>query len=125
MTIRVSIIRNDILPLIGVRARDDRDDGLSLAHVENLVRDPRLDVDEVARLVLDDLLEAGAVFMPHATLEDVEHQLEANVNVSQGDAAWRNGCDVHRKLRRADVVRAHPHLVLNSIPVPAVAAPPD
>ena len=57
--------------------------------------------------------------------QDVEHHLEADVDVRVGDAAGRNRRDVHRQLLRADVLPRQPDLVVDAVPVAAVVAVPD
>ena len=59
----------------------------------------RLDVDEVARLVLDGSPQAGSVLMPDSAFENVEHQLKTDVDVGVSDAARGNCRHIHRELR--------------------------
>ena len=63
--------------------------------------------------------------MTNPALQDIEHQLEPDVDMSIGDAAGRNRRHVHRQLGRADILGAHSDLVLDVIPAPAVAAAAD
>ena len=60
-----------------------------------------------------------------AALEDVEHHLEADVDVRVGDAAGRNRGDVHRQRLRADVLARQAFFVVNAVPVAAVLAGAD
>ena len=65
------------------------------------------------------------ILVPHAPFENVQHHLEADVDVRAGDAArWDDG-DVHRQLGRADVLPRHPELVADAVPVAADAATAD
>ena len=123
--ISIAVYENDVLPLARVRAGDDGDDRIGVAGVEHLVRNAGLDEDEVAGGVLDDLLQPVAVLVPDAAFEDVEHHLEADVDVRGGDAAGRNRGDVHRQLLRADVLPRQSDLVVNAVPVAAVPAAAD
>ena len=116
---------HDVLPLRRIRPRDDRDDRLHVAHVEHLVRHAGLDEDEIAGLVLDDLPKPRPVLVAHVALEDVEHHLEVDVDVRVGDAARRNRRDVHRQLRRADVLRRQAGAVANAVPAAHAAAAAD
>ncbi len=63
-----------------------------------------------------DLLEVIAVLVAHAPAQDVEHHLEADVHVREGDRARRDGGDVHRQLLGVDVLGRHPGLVLDAVP---------
>ena len=54
------------------------------------MRNARRDEDEIAGLVLDALDQPVAVLVPHAPFEDVQHHLEADVDVRAGHAARRN-----------------------------------
>ena len=119
------LVGNDAIPLVWTRSRDDGHDRLRLAQVVDLVRNARLDEDEVASLVLDTARQAIAVIVADATLEDVEHHLEAIVNVCSGDAAGRDDGDVHRQLLCADVFSRHAELVVDAVPLPADAAAAD
>ena len=47
------------------------------------------------------------------------------MDVRVGHAAWWDRRDIHRELRRTDVLRAHAGPVQDVIPAPAVAAAPD
>ena len=89
------------------------------------MRDAGLDEDEIARAVLDDLRQAVAVLVAHAPFENVEHHLEADVNVRVCDAARRNRRDIHRQLLRADVLVRQADLIVNAVPVAAVLAAAD
>ena len=66
-----------------------------------------------------------AVFVAHAALQDVEHHLEAVVNVRRGDPAGRDRRDVHRQRVGADVLSRHPELVADAVPLPAIGAAAD
>src|SRR5207247_377428 len=100
--------------------------GLRVAQVEHLVGDARLDIDEVPRLVLDRLLQSGAILVPYAALEDVEHHVEPYVNVRVGDAAGRDAGDVHREVSRGNVLRGESRAILDPVPrADAVTAADD
>jgi hypothetical protein len=49
------LVRNDVVSFARIRARDDGDDRLGVADVEDFVRHARFDEDEVAGGVLDGL----------------------------------------------------------------------
>ncbi len=115
-------VGHDVLPLAGVGAGDDGHHRLAVAQVEDLVRHAGGDEDEVAGLVVDALAQAVAVLVAHAALEDVEHHLEADVNVGAGDAAGRDGGEVHRQLLRADVLGRQPGPVADAVPAALAAA---
>src|SRR5262249_7367172 len=85
----------------------------------------RLNINEVAGLVVERLLQAGAVLVTHPALEDVEHDLEIDVDVGVGHAAGRDGGDVHRQLPAADVLGRQARLVLDAVPAAAVAGAAD
>src|SRR5262249_36646774 len=53
------------------------------------------------------------------------HQLEADVDVSVSNAAGRDRGDVHRELRRPDVLAAHAGLVGDAVPAAPGLASPD
>src|SRR5258708_4241297 len=63
--------------------------------------------------------------MPHAALEDVEHYLEAHVDVGVSHAAGRDSRDVHRQFLRSDILTRQTRLVPNAVPSTYVAAPAD
>ena len=86
------------------------------------MRNTGLDVDEIAGLVLKNLLEAVAEFVTDVALQDVEDQLEADMNVSFRDAARRDRRDVRRQFCRPDILSRHALLVVDAVPVPARAA---
>ena len=65
-------------------------------------------------------VEPVAVLVPDPALEDVEHHLEADVDVRVGDAARRNRRHVHRQLLRPDVLGRQSHLVVDAVPVAAI-----
>src|SRR5207245_2375818 len=56
---------------------------------------------------------------------NIEHHLEANMDVRVGDAARRDRRDVHRELLRADVLPRQPDLVVDAVPVATVLAAAD
>src|SRR6185437_7433332 len=98
------------------------DQGL-VADVVDLVRNARLDEDEIARFVFNRLLQALAVGVPHTTLDDEEHHLEAVVNVGVGDAPGRHRRDVDRQGFRPSILAREPLLVIDTVPgSPAAAA---
>lgn len=86
------------------------------------MRDARLDVDEIAGLVFQDLLEAGPEFVADSSLENIKDQLEPDVNVGVSDSTRRNRGDVRREPGRPDVLRRHALLVMNPIPIAARAS---
>src|SRR3954467_5062681 len=87
------IVWNDIVPLVSGRSGDESDDRFGVAHVEHFVRHAGLDVNEIARLVLQDLFQARPELMPDFSFEDVEDQLEANVDMRVSHAPRRNRRD--------------------------------
>ena len=114
------LVGNDVLPFARIRARDDGYDWLGVAGVEDFMRHARLDEDEVAGGILDGLLQSLAVLVPDAARENVEHDLEADMDVRVGDTARRNRRHVHRQRLGADVVARQAHLVVDAVPVAAV-----
>src|SRR5262249_25053300 len=96
-----------------------------VAQVEHLVGHAGLDVDEVAGLVVDHPRQPRAILVAHSALEDVEHKLEPNVDVRVRNAAGGYCRHVHGEPGRADILRAHAHLVVDAVPAPAVAAAAD
>lgn len=50
-----TVIIDNILPFARIRTRYDRDNGLGLAHIEDFVRDTRLDIDKIARAIFNGL----------------------------------------------------------------------
>ena len=58
-------------------------------------------------------------------LENVEHHLEINMDVCVGNAAWRNGGDIHRKFPRSYIFFRKTCLVPDAIPSAARARAPD
>src|SRR6516225_8299428 len=98
-----TIIGDDILPFASVGAGDHGDNGLAVTQVENLVRHARLNVNEIARLVVDDLRQTGAILMANPALENVEHHVEIDVYVCPSHTAGRNRGDVHGKVLRPHV----------------------
>src|SRR5262245_41476394 len=119
---RGAVVGDDVLPLAGVRAGDHGDHGFRVAQVAHLVRHAGLDEDEVARLVVDRQLETRPVLVAHAALEDIEHDLEVDVHVGEGDAAGRDGRHVHRQLPGGDVLGREADLVADAVPAAAGAA---
>src|SRR2546422_56126 len=86
----LSLVWDDVRPLARVRAGDHGDDRVGVARVEHLVRDARLDEDEIAGGVFNGLLQTVAVFVADAAFQNVEHHLEADVDVRVRDAAGRD-----------------------------------
>src|SRR6185436_20199669 len=64
---RLAVVANDVLPLTGVGACHDGDDGLGGADVEHFVRYSRFDEDEIPGGILDSERQTRAVLMAHAT----------------------------------------------------------
>lgn len=91
---RVSVVRDDIVPFVRRRAGDEGHDRLRVAHIEDFMRDPGLDVNEIARLVFQDLLESGAEFVPDFPFENVKDHLEPDVNVGVSDTGRRDRGDI-------------------------------
>ena len=91
-------------------------DRLGVGQIEHFVRHAGFDVNEVAGGVVDRLRQPIAEFMPHAPAQDVQHHLEADMDVRVGDAARRHGRDVHRQLAGVDVFRRQPGLVGDAVP---------
>ncbi len=60
---------------------------VSLRLIDHLVRNPRLDEDEVAGFVVDRAGTVGTVFVADLPLQNIEHDFEADVNVGVGYAA--------------------------------------
>src|SRR5262245_18884690 len=120
--LQFSLIRNDVGPFAGVGSSEGGDNRIGGADVEDFVRNTGLDEDEVAGRVLDHLLQTVAVLVADAALENVEHHLEADVDMGVGHAAGWNGGDVHRERLRADVLARQSFFVVNAVPVPAVLA---
>src|SRR5215510_15950210 len=123
--LQFSLVGNDVGPLARVGSRDDGDNRIGGADVEDFVRNTGLDEDEVAGRVLDHLLQTVTVFVTDAALENVEHHLEADVNMGIGHAARWNGGDVHRERLRAYVRARQSFFVVNAVPVAAVYAGAD
>src|SRR4029077_14588808 len=121
-TLRFSLIGNDVGPLARVGTRDHGDNWIGGADVEDFVRHAGLDEDEIAGGVFHDLLQTVAVFVADAARENVEHHLEADVDVGVGPAAGWNGGDVHRERLRAHVLARQSFFVVNAVPVAAVLA---
>ena len=92
------IVRHDVLPLARVGPRHHSHHRLGVAQVEYLVRHSRLDVDEVAGFVLDRFLAPRPILVANPALQDIEHQLEADVDMGICDAPRGNRRDVHRSL---------------------------
>ena len=84
-----------------------------------------LDEDEIAGLVFDDFFQTLAVFMAHFALEDVEHQLEVDMDVGEGDGPGWDGGDVHGEKLAADVLFRHAGLVADAVPGARTASTAD
>jgi len=106
----------NVLPLARVRPRDYGDDRLGIAQVADFMGNSRLDEDEVTSRVVYRYREVRPVFVTHTALKDVEHHFEVNVNVRVGDAARRDGRNIHRELPRSDVLAGKSGLVADAIP---------
>src|SRR6266568_985300 len=114
----ISIVRNDLVPLVGRRACDEGDDRFGVAHVEDFMRYTGLDVNEIARLILNHLLAAGAEFVADFSFYDVKDHFEIDMNMGVRNAAGRDGGDVRGQTRRPHVFARHALLVMNPVPVP-------
>ena len=68
------------------------------------MRYARLDEDEVPGGVLDAVRELVTIVVADAAFEDVEHHLEADVDVRSRDPAGRYHRYVHRQRLGADVL---------------------
>src|SRR6266508_6110923 len=86
-----SVVRNNVVPLVCGRTRYKGDHGFGLAHVEDFVRHPWFDVNEIAGFILDHLLEAGTEFVAHSSFDDVKDHFEIDMNVRVRNAARRDG----------------------------------
>jgi hypothetical protein len=86
---------HNVLPFVGVGSRDNRDNRILVADIEDFMGNARLDKDEIAGFVFQRMLQRRAILMPHAAREDVEHHFEIHVNVGIRDAARWNGSDIH------------------------------
>jgi hypothetical protein len=89
------------------------------------VRHAGLDEDEVAGPVRDRVDEPGTVVVADRAFQDVQHDLEADVDVRVGDAARRHGGDVHREGLRADVLGRHALHVVDAVPLARTAPTAD
>ena len=96
--------------------------GSLVAEVEDLVRHAGLDENQISGGIVDRLSEMVAVFVADPALEDVQHHLEADVDMGEGDAAGWNRGDVHRELFGPDVLARQPRFVLDPIPAADVRA---
>src|SRR5204863_7757930 len=63
LAILCSLVRNDVVPLVGGRAGDEGDNRLGVAHVEYFMRHAGLDVNEIASFVFDHLFQAVPKFV--------------------------------------------------------------
>jgi hypothetical protein len=99
-----SVVRNNLVPLVGGRASDECDHRFGIAHVEYFMRHAGFDVDEIARLVFDHLFQAWSEFVPHFSFDDIEDHFEADMNVRVGDAARRNSGDIGGQACRSHVL---------------------
>ena len=100
----ITVIRNNIIPLVSRGAGDKRNDGFGIAHVQDFMRHAWFNVNEIAGFVLQHLLEAGPELMAYFSFQDIQDQLESDVNVGAGNATGRR--------------------VLFDCPSPAAEAPP-
>src|ERR1700730_12232323 len=90
----IAVVRNNIIPFVGRGAGDEGHDRFRVAHVEDFVRHARFDVDEIAGLVLQRLLEPGSELVAHFSFDDIKDDLEADMNMGIGDATRRYGGDI-------------------------------
>ena len=118
----MTIIRDDLVPLVSGRTGDEGHDRFGFTHVEDFMRHAWLDVDEVAGFVLQHLLEPRAKFMAHPSLQDVKDDLEIHVNVGLRDPARWNSCDVRGERSGSDIFRRHALFVVDPVPIPSRAA---
>jgi hypothetical protein len=88
------IVRDNVIPFLGGRARDESDDWFRVAHVEDLMRDAGFDVNEIAGFVFQDLFQASAEFVTDFSFDDVKDDLKTDVNVGGGDTTWRDRRDI-------------------------------
>ena len=102
-----------------------RDNRLGLAQVVDLVRHPRLDEDEVTRLVVDAVPQPVAVRVANPAFQQVEHYFEFDVDVGVGHAAGRNRGHVEGKLPGGDVAGRQAARVGAAVPAAAHAAAPQ
>ena len=85
MLLGVPVVRHDILPFGSVGACDNCVDPLIVGTVEHFVRQPWLDVEHVTLRVDDRLAAAWPVLVPHATLKQVNHHVEIDMDVRLRD----------------------------------------
>ena len=122
LAIPCSLVRNDLVPFVSRRAGDECDHGLGIAHVEDFVRHTGLDVDEIASLIFDRLLQASSEFVTHFSFDDVKDHFEADMDVRVGHATWRNSGDIGRQACCSHVLARHALFVMDSIPIASRAA---
>src|ERR1051326_1767772 len=115
----LAIVWNNVVPLVRRRAGDKRDDRFGFAHVKDLMGHTRLDINEIAGLIFEHLLQAGPELVPDFSFENIENQFEPDMNMRVRDASRRDRRDIRRELRRPDVLRRHSLLIMNPIPIAA------
>ena len=86
---------NDVRPLAGIGTSHDGHHGFGLAQVVDFMRHTRLDIDKVACLVINGVLQIVSVNMTDVALKNVKHQFESIVNVRVSDSAGSNRSDIH------------------------------
>jgi hypothetical protein len=62
-----TVVGDDMCPFLGIGPGNDRNHWLRIAEVENLMRNAGLDINEVARRVVDRLLQTLTIFMSNST----------------------------------------------------------
>ena len=90
----IAVVRNNIVPFVGRRARYKRYDGFGITDIEDFVRHAGPYVNKIACFVLQHLLKPGSEFVAHFSFEDVKNHFEIDMNMGISDAARRNSGDV-------------------------------
>src|SRR6266568_1375859 len=103
--------RDDVLLLVGIVARDDRDAGL-VVRILGVVRDAGRDKQEVAGTGLEGELEGVPPVVNRAAADDVDRALELAVGVGlragvrrHDDQVEREGLRARRLSRHTEVIR--------------------
>src|SRR5262249_53980507 len=114
-------IIDNLIPFVGRRARHKCDEWL-IANIEHLVRNARLDINEVAGFVDHRLRQAVAKGVLDPALHDEQHHLETIVDMRIGYRAGRHGSNINREILRADILTGKTLLILNAIPAARATA---
>src|SRR5437899_1321131 len=116
---------HNVLPLTRVRPSDDRHHRLGGAQVEHLVRDAWGDEDKVPGRILQRVLQARTVLMPHPALQDVQHDLKTYVNVRVRHPAGRDRGHVEGQVLRPNILARQTSLIPDAVPRSGVTATTD